>query len=538
MKRRLRHAGLLCAAALLAAGLAYVLLERTPDLADAASAGRLPHIRPDYSDTVLPPNIAPTNFRVEESGRSYAVVVQSEKGRAVRVFSKSRDIRIPQKPWRDLLQANRGGQIVLNVFVQGGDGHWQRFEPITNTVAAEDIDPYLVYRLIDSAYNFYFRVGLYERDLRDYGESVVLRSESMGDGCMNCHTFLGNSSDRMVLHIREGPSRYGSGMLLIERGSVRKVDTRTKLSPGLAGFTAWHPSGRLVVFSLNNIRQFFHAARAETRDVVDMGSDLAVYALATHTVTSTSAISAPGRLETWPTWSPDGRYLYFCSAPLLWTDRDKVPPERYRDVRYDLMRISYDISNNTWGSLETVLSAAKTALSITQPRVSPDGRFLVFCMSEYSTFPSFQPRSDLYLLDLRNGRYARLGCNSDRSESWHSWSSNSRWLVFSSKRDDGQSIRAYFTYIDADGMARKPFVLPQEDPAFYDSFVDLCQLPELVRERMPMRGEAIAEVIRSGAWEKTGLPVTAASPRAVPREAAPPGAAPLGSTGEPWQTHR
>jgi Tol biopolymer transport system component len=266
-----------------------------------------------------------------------------------------------------------------------------------------------------------------------------------------------------------------------------------------------------------------------------MDSDLAIYLPVSNTVISTSAISDPSRLETWPTWSPDGRYLYFCSAPTLWTDREKVPPERYRDVRYDLMRVGYEISSNTWGPLETVLSAAKTGWSITQPRISPDGRFLVFCMSEYSTFPSFQPSSDLYLMELGSGRYERMACNSDRSESWHSWSSNSRWLVFSSKRDDGQSIRAYFSYIDANGVAHKPFVLPQEDPAFYDSFVDLCQLPELIRERLPVRGEGIAEVIRSGKWEKVDLAVTSASPRTAPRAPAPPGTAPPGPAGEPWQ---
>jgi len=535
VRTRLLHVGLFSAAALLAGGLAYVLLQETPGIGEYELMGRSAHIRPDYSDTVLPPNIAPTNFRVEEGGTRCAVVIRSEKGAEVRVFSKSGDIRIPWKPWRDLLEANRGGQVVFDVYVKGSEGHWQRFAPMTNTVAPEEIDPFLVYRLIDSAYNLYFRVGLYERDLRNYSESVVLRSESTGGGCMNCHTFLNNSGDRMVLHIREGPTPYGSGMLLMQRGTVQKVDTRTKFSPGLAGFTAWHPSGRLVVFSLNNVRQFFHAARAETRDVVDMDSDLAIYLPVSNTVISTSAISDPSRLETWPTWSPDGRYLYFCSAPTLWTDREKVPPERYRDVRYDLMRVGYEISSNTWGPLETVLSAAKTGWSITQPRISPDGRFLVFCMSEYSTFPSFQPSSDLYLMELGSGRYERMACNSDRSESWHSWSSNSRWLVFSSKRDDGQSIRAYFSYIDANGVAHKPFVLPQEDPAFYDSFVDLCQLPELIRERLPVRGEGIAEVIRSGKWEKVDLAVTSASPRTAPRAPAPPGTAPPGPAGEPWQ---
>ncbi len=157
-----------------------------------------------------------------------------------------------------------------------------------------------------------------------------------------------------------------------------------------------------------------------------------------------------------------------------------MPPANYEKVKYDLMRIGFDVETGAWGEVETVLSSKDTGLSITQPRFSPDGRFLVFCMSDYSTFPTFQPSSDLYLMDLKTGRYGRMECNSDRAESWHCWSSNSRWLVFSSKRGNGLLNRPYFSYIDEDGKAHKPFVMPQKDPAFYDSFLKLYQLPELV----------------------------------------------------------
>ncbi len=537
MSRRTILVGLLLAAALLGGALAYGLPGRAPDVSDSAAAGRAPRIHPDYAGVVLPPNIAPTRFCVDEPGGRYVIVIAGKAGTPVRVCSASAKVRIPVGPWRALLSANRGGAISFDVYVRGGDSRWQRFEPVTATIAREDVDPFLVYRLIDSAYNLYFRMRLVQRDLRSFEESVVLRSDAIGEGCMNCHTFLNNSGDRMILHFRGGPSSYGSGMLIAEGKRVQKVDTRTRFGPGVAGFTAWHPSGEVVVFSMNSVRQFFHTARAETRDVVDMDSNIAMYVPATQSVTSTAAFCDPARLETWPAWSPDGKYLYFCSAPMLWTDRDKVPPERYREIRYDLMRIGFDISTRTWGRPETFLSADKTGLSITQPRVSPDGRFLAFCMSAYSTFPSFQESSDLYLMDLRTGRYERMSCSSERSESWHSWSSNSRWLAFSSKRDDGQSIRAYFAYVDESGKAAKPFVLPQEDPAFYDSFVDLFQLPELTRSPVAARGEAIAAAVRSGRWEKAGPPATSASPLAG-SSAAGPAASPGTASDEPWQSPR
>ena len=107
------------------------------------------------------------------------------------------------------------------------------------------------------------------------------------------------------------------------------------------------------------------------------------------------------RLETWPAWSGDGRYLYFCSAPKLWTDNAEYPPAQYDQVRYDLMRIAYDPNADQWGEPETVLSSKDTGKSIAMPRCSPDGRWLSFCMCDYGYFPTWQEDSDIYLMDLR-----------------------------------------------------------------------------------------------------------------------------------------
>ena len=137
------------------------------------------------------------------------------------------------------------------------------------------------------------------------------------------------------------------------------------------------------------------------------------------------------------------------------TEDGGVSSARYTEVQYDLMRIGYDQATGEWGGLETVLSAEETGLSITQPRISPDGRLLVCCMSDYSTFPSFQPSADLYMVDLASRDWRRMECSSPRSESWHSWSSNGRWLAFSSKRNDGQFIRVTIRSPPHDGQCSR-----------------------------------------------------------------------------------
>ncbi|MCC7263786.1 MAG: PD40 domain-containing protein [Candidatus Latescibacteria bacterium] len=439
--------------------------------AEDVRAGREPRLDPDYAGVTIPPNIAPLNFTLGEPGSEYQVEIYATGGDTLRITSTSPGVVIPLNPWRNLLQANRGEELCIAVRSRGADGKWVRFNPVRNTIATEGIDPYIVYRLLKPLYNKYVNIGIYQRNLENYDESTILHNRSAEGACLNCHTFLQQRPDPMILHTR---GRYGLTMLLAHDGEVTRIGTRTEFNASPAAYASWHPSGRLLAFSVNKFSLFFHTEpERETRDVFDADSDLVLYRISDNLLTTAPQISSPERAETWPEWAPDGRHLYFASAPVL-------PIERFKEVRYDLMRIGYDPDQGTWGTLDTVLSAATTGLSITQPKISPDGRFLVFCMAEYGNFPVFLPSSDLYVMELATGQYRRLEINSDRTDSWHSWSSNSRWLVFSSKRRDGLFSRPYFSYVDEAGRFHKPMLLPQEDPVFYDSFVKNYNLPVFV----------------------------------------------------------
>ena len=142
-----------------------------------------------------------------------------------------------------------------------------------------------------------------------------------------------------------------------------------------------------------------------------------------------------------------------------------------------------------------MVSAQDTGLSANQPKVSPDGRFVLFCLCQYGNFPIYQPGSDLYVLDLRTRRHQRLDINSAQADSWHGWSSNGRWVVFSSKRLDGLFARPFFSYVDEQGQFHKPFVLPQADPAFYESCLNTFNVPELVRGPVTVPQRDLARAI-------------------------------------------
>ena len=469
-----------------------------------------PNISPQYSGIVMPPNIAPLNFRILEKAKAYRLKIHSARGNAIEIVSKTGSIKIPLRPWRALLHANKGHKLFKDVYVRNADNEWLKFQRINNTIAREDIDETLVYRFMKPIYNAWKDMGIYQRRLTNYDVSVVIHGRSFGEGCLNCHSFVGNDPDTMTIGLRS--ALYGSHTLLARNGKVHKVGAKW-------GYTAWHPSGRLAAYSINKVVQFFHSGGPEIRDVVDLDSAIACYHIDRNKVVCPPELSDKNRLETYPAWSPDGRFLYYCSAPVLWQNRNNVPPEKYDMLKYDLLRIAYDAETDHWGKAETVLSAEDTGLSILLPRISPDGRFLLFCMCRYGCFPVYQRSSDLYLMHLPTREYRRLPINSEFSESWHSWSSNSRWLAFSSKRRGGTFTRTYLTYVDENGQAHKPFVLPQKDPDYYDSLLETYSVPELIKGKVRTPKSLLALAARSEPSKLVDIPIiTGATPRTAPSQ--------------------
>ena len=477
---------LLLVAALLFCISYYVAHRPDTNIDQYTSADRPPDIYPDYSDITIPPNIAPLNFLVKETATQYYVKIYSEAGETVEVRSFKPKIQIPIASWQRLLDKNHSKTLNIDIYIKDPTGNWTKFQTIKNKIANDKIDPFLVYRKLKLSLEWN-NMGIYQRNLQNFAESIVLHNNSFKKGCINCHSFRRNNPDNMLMQIRS--AEYGTPMLMARDTKLTPVSTKTKFTPGKVGFTAWHPSENVIAFSINKFEMFFHTADVEVREVFCHASDLALYLVDSDRILSTADITKPDRMETFPEWSPDGRFLYFSSAPQL-------PAEQHRNVRADLMRIPYDHQTQKWGQLETVLYADQVNGSISQPRFSPDGRFLLFNVSEYSVFPIHQAKSDLYILKLETGKYHKLPISSERCDTWHSFSSNGRWLVFSSKRMDGRFAKPFFAYFDENGNVDKPFVMPQLDPAFYDSLLDVYNIPELLTKPITLKTSKFTKAIR------------------------------------------
>ena len=227
--------------------------------------------------------------------------------------------------------------------------------------------------------------------------------------------------------------------------------------------------------------------------IFDSRSDILVYDIGNNKLLTSSLISTESSFETFPAFTPDGNNLLFCSAP-----RGNQPDD-YDKIRYSLCRIAFDASTGSFGDqIDTLVSSHLTGKSVSFPRVSPDGRFIVFTLSDYGNFSIWHREADLIKFDLQTGTWTPIDViNSDDTESYHSWASGSRWMVFSSRRLDGLYTRPYITYVDEEGNFGKPFLLPQKDPEYYETELRSFNVPEFVKSKVEYNGRSMLKTIGS-----------------------------------------
>src|SRR4030042_2430082 len=144
-KAKLIYAIIVCA--LIAVSLLYACRGRKVTITQYSSIDRPAKIQPDYTGSVIPPNIAPLNFIIQQDGAGYFVRIYSEKGKPIEIFTKRPVILIPKRAWFELLDLNRGRQLNMDVYVESGIGAspskgenvgGSRFQALTAQIAPED----------------------------------------------------------------------------------------------------------------------------------------------------------------------------------------------------------------------------------------------------------------------------------------------------------------------------------------------------------------------------------------------------------------
>ena len=258
--------------------LALLLTACRTDITADRTIDEEPTIFPDYKGVTVPPNIAPLNFQLMDAGSGTPTCLIVEGGSvSFQVRGDDGVFDIPRSKWRDLLCQQAGSDIRLTVCRQTG-GEWEAYRPFTVSVATDDIDPYLVYRLVPPGYSPWDRMGIYQRDITSFDVDAIYENTLTDLNCQNCHSFQMQNPDKMVFHSRA----WFSGTVVADNGRMEKLNTKTPETITAFTYPSWHPTEDIIAFSVNGVGQFFYMSHPNRLEGFDSASDIVVYDVKSH----------------------------------------------------------------------------------------------------------------------------------------------------------------------------------------------------------------------------------------------------------------
>jgi tetratricopeptide (TPR) repeat protein len=385
------------------------------------------------------------------------------------LYQGARSWRPPADLWAEIKRRSAGRTATLTISSNGSSAFKAhiRFstslDPVSAPIFYRDVPlmpsetkPGTIKPLAPDAIRF---IQWRLRDISKTESRVVLDAMPT---CANCHSF---SADGKTLAMDlDGPdSDKGTYAItsVAPQTTIRREDVMTWNSfdgrpagSRTIGFMSQiSPDGRYAVSTLNeevytaNFRDYrFLQVFYPTRGI------LAIYNRAAKRIEPLPGADDPRYVHTNAVWSPDGSYLVFARAAA----RDPYPPggrmaESANDpnelpVRYDLYRIPFN--NGRGGRAEPIPGASNNGKSNSFPKISPDGRWLVFVQSRNGQL--MRPDSELFIVPASGGKARRLNSNTALMNSWHSFSPNGRWMVFSSKSLSPYT-QMFLTHIDENG---------------------------------------------------------------------------------------
>ncbi len=461
------------------------------NVTDTISMDCVPMLWPDYNGVTIPKNIAPLNFSTVryDSLQGIEAQIKTPNGK-VYEYSGAKYIDIPIDDWRTMMQESAGNKIEITVAEITGNKKYC-YRPFEIYVADSEVDSYLCYRLIAPGYELYSRMGLYCRDLTTFNQTTVVDNRLIHGNCVNCHSFCMGNTDIAQFHIRGD-----LGCTVLKSGDELTVsNAKTDKLKLNCVYPYWHPSGNYIAYSQNNTVQSFHCGSPNRVEVYDSESRVVVYDIKNNKLLTCPELNSERTFTTEPSFSPDGKYLYYVTA-------DTVDMTlRTREVHYDICRIGFDEAKGSFvGNVDTLVKVSKDSLSTAFPRPSYDGKWLLFTKFKYGQFAIWHKEADLWMMNLATTETFPLErANSDYdADSYHSWSQNSEWIAFESRRDDGLYTRAYIAHINANGRADKAFMISQRSPEDNRRLMYSYNVPEFATKEFKVDKGALESQLKSG----------------------------------------
>ena len=448
------------------------------------SVDALPEIFPDYVGVTIPRNIAPLNFCVRGATHIEASLIGC-RGHRVQVHGTDH-VEFPIGKWHSLLEGEDSLRVSVSVW-SDDKPEGIRYKDFAIHIA-DSIDPWIAYRLIPPGYEGWNRMGIYQRDLASFDVEPIVENSQNNNGCVNCHSFANYDPRNFTFHARG----KNGGTIVIRNGQMSKVDIKSMGNGRHGSYNIWHPSTRYIAFSSNATHQSFYGQSQDKIEVYDLWSDLIVYDIDKGRVLTDERFTDTLSLEIFPTFSPDGKWLYFSTAHPV-----RMPMEVDK-LHYSIVRVPFNESDGSLGEIDTVYSAHDRGGTALMPRISPDGRYMLFSLAECGAFNLYHNESDLQMMDLSTGQMVDTEViNSPRMESYHAWSSNGKWILYSTKKFDGRYTRLMMAYWDGTRF-HKPFLLPQQNPEDNTTLLMAYNIPEFIKRPVILSRDGLARLFQDG----------------------------------------